>query len=153
TVVIHPLADHRREINIDRLGLRLVAPKEFMLVISYNPGYQSVLKDLKPSTRQRMIAIELRFPNPETEETILIQETGIDATHAHPRGDLAQPTRQLQHDGLPEVAPTRTLVSTALLIKDGVSPQEAAEAAVTGPLTDDPVAAKHLLEMMKVYMT
>jgi nitric oxide reductase NorQ protein len=153
TVVIHPLADHRRELNIDRLGVRLVAPKEFMLVISYNPGYQSVLKDLKPSTRQRMVAIELHFPNPETEEKILIQETGIDSVNAKRLVRLGQAIRQLAHEGLPEVASTRTLVSTALLIKDGVPPQEAAEAAVTGPLTDDPVAAKHLLEMMKVYMT
>lgn len=153
TVVIHPLADHRRELNVERLGLKLVAPPEFMLVMSYNPGYQSVLKDLKPSTRQRMVSIELTFPGPEIEEKILLQETGIDAEMAKRLVRLGQAIRQLQHEGLPEAASTRTLVSTALLIKDGVSPQDAAEAALTGPLTDDPVAAKHLLEMMKVYMS
>ncbi|MGQ0698862.1 MAG: CbbQ/NirQ/NorQ/GpvN family protein [Panacagrimonas sp.] len=153
TVVIHPLADHRRELNVERLGLKLLAPPEFMLVMSYNPGYQSVLKDLKPSTRQRMVSIELSFPGPEIEERILIQETGIDVDMAKRLVRLGQAIRQLQHEGLPEAASTRTLVSTALLIKDGVSPKDAAEAALTGPLTDDPVAAKHLLEMMKVYMS
>lgn len=153
TVVIHPLADHRRELNVERLGLKLVAPPEFMLVMSYNPGYQSVLKDLKPSTRQRMVSIELTFPGPEIEERILLQETGIDAEMARRLVRLGQAIRQLQHEGLPEAASTRTLVSTALLIKDGVSPRDAAEAALTGPLTDDPVAAKQLLEMMKVYMS
>jgi nitric oxide reductase NorQ protein len=152
TVVIHPLADHRRELNVERIGLQMVAPPEFMLVMSYNPGYQSVLKDLKPSTRQRMVSIELRFPDPEIEERILVQETEIDTDMARRLVRLGQAIRQLQHEGLPEAASTRTLVSTALLIKDGVPPREAAEAAITGPLTDDPVAAKHLLEMMKVYM-
>jgi nitric oxide reductase NorQ protein len=152
TVVIHPLADHRRELNIERLGQQLMAPPEFMLVVSYNPGYQSVLKDLKPSTRQRMVSIELRYPAPELEERILCQETGIDADMARRLVRLGQAIRQLQHEGLPEAASTRTLVSTALLIQDGVAPQDAAEAAITGPLTDDPVAARHLLELMKVYM-
>lgn len=152
TVVIHPLADHRRELNIDRIGLQMVAPPEFMLVMSYNPGYQSVLKDLKPSTRQRMVSIELRFPGPEIEEQILIQETGIDVETARKLVRLGQAIRQLQHEGLPEAASTRTLVSTALLIKDGVPAREAAEAAITGPLTDDPVASRQLLEMMKVYI-
>lgn len=152
TVVIHPLADHRRELNIERLGESLTAPPEFMLVMSYNPGYQSVLKDLKPSTRQRMVAIELNFPNAEIEERILIQETGIDSAVAQKLVRFGQAIRQLDHEGLPEVASTRTLVSTALLIKDGVPPLEAAHAAIAGPLTDDPVAARHLLEMTQVYM-
>ncbi|WP_428312968.1 CbbQ/NirQ/NorQ/GpvN family protein [Hydrocarboniphaga sp.] len=152
TVVIHPLADHRRELNIERLGEQLLAPAEFMLVMSYNPGYQSVLKDLKPSTRQRMVSIELSFPSADVEERILLQETGIDAEMARRLVRLGQAIRQLQHEGLPEAASTRTLVSTALLIKDGLLPQLAAEAAITGPLTDDPVAARHLLEMVKIYM-
>ena len=153
TVVIHPLADHRRELNVERLGLKLVAPPEFMLVLSYNPGYQSVLKDLKPSTRQRMVSIELTFPSADIEERILVQETGIDVDTARKLVRLAHAIRQLQHEGLPEAASTRTLVSTALLIRDGVSPRDAAAAAITGPLTDDPVATKHLVEMMKIYMS
>lgn len=152
TVVIHPLADHRRELNVERLGLKLVAPPEFMLVLSYNPGYQSVLKDLKPSTRQRMVSIELGFPGPEVEERILVQETGIDDAIARKLVRLGQAIRQLEHEGLPEAASTRTLVSTALLIRDGVPPLEAAQAAVTRPLTDDPAAARRLLEMARVYI-
>ncbi len=152
TVVIHPLADHRRELNIERLGVKLVAPPEFMLVMSYNPGYQSVLKDLKPSTRQRMVSIELQFPSAEIEQRILLQETGIDADTARRLVQLGQAIRKLQHEGLPEAASTRTLISTALLIKDGVPAMAAAEAALTGPLTDDPAASRHLLEMMKIYM-
>lgn len=152
TVVIHPLADHRRELNIERLGLMLTAPKEFMLILSYNPGYQSVLKDLKPSTRQRMISIELTFPKPEVEENIIIQETGIVADLARRLIHLAQAIRKLQHDGLPEAASTRTLISAALLIMDGVDLREAVEAAIMGPLTDDPVASRQLLEMVNIYM-
>jgi len=152
TVVIHPLADHRRELNIERLGEVLRAPPEFMLVLSYNPGYQSVLKDLKPSTRQRMVAIELGFPSADTEERILIQEAGVESATARQLVRLAQAIRALEHEGLPEVASTRTLISTALLIREGVSPIDAACAAVAGALTDDPVAVKQLLEMTKVYM-
>jgi nitric oxide reductase NorQ protein len=129
-----------------------MAPKEFMLVMSYNPGYQSVLKDLKPSTRQRMVSIELSFPKPDVEENILIQETGIDADLACQLIHLAQAIRKLQHDGLPEAASTRTLISAALLIKDGVELKEAVNAAITGPLTDDPVASRQLLEMVNIYM-
>jgi len=153
TVVIHPLADHRRELNIERLNQKLIAPREFMLVMYYNPGYQSVLKDLKPSMRQRMVSIELRFPGPEIEERILMQETGIEAGTARRLVRLGQAIRQLQNEGLQEAASTRTLISTALLIQDGVPIQEAAQAAITGPLTDDPVTAGHLLEMLKIYVS
>jgi nitric oxide reductase NorQ protein len=152
TVVIHPLADHRRELNIERLGERLIAPPEFMLVMSYNPGYQSVLKDLKPSTRQRMISIELTFPDPEIEERIIVQESAVDLPTARRLVSLAQAIRQLRHEGIPEAASTRCLVSAAMLVKHGLTMQEAAQAAITGALTDDPVASRHLFEMMKVYM-
>jgi nitric oxide reductase NorQ protein len=152
TVVIHPLADHRRELNIERLGLQLQAPSEFMLVMSYNPGYQSVLKDLKPSTRQRMVAIELGFPTPEVEERIVVQESGIEAGLARRLVQFAQAIRKLKHEGLPEAASTRTLVSAANLIRDGIAPLTAAEAAITGALTDDALASRQLVEMMKVYL-
>jgi nitric oxide reductase NorQ protein len=152
TVVIHPLADHRRELNIERLDEQLVAPPEFMLVVSYNPTYQSVLKDLKPSTRQRMVAIELGFPTAEIELKILLQETAITEDIAIRLVRLGQAIRQLDHEGLPEVASTRTLVSAALLICNGVTPLDAAAAAIAGALTDDPQAARQLLELSKVYM-
>jgi nitric oxide reductase NorQ protein len=152
-VVIHPLADHRRELNIERIGESLAAPKEFMLVLSYNPGYQSVLKDLKPSTRQRMVAIELNYPNAAIEERIVMQESQIDSEQARRLVRLGQAIRALQHDGLPEGASTRTLIATACLIKSGLAPSVAANAAIVGPLSDDPDAARKLREMTNVYMS
>jgi len=152
TVVIHPLADHRRELNIERLGESLIAPKEFMLVLSYNPGYQSVLKDLKPSTRQRMVAIELTYPNAAVEERILMQEASIDTLLAKRLVRLGQAIRALQNDGLPEGASTRTLIATARLIQSGIDPLLAADVCIAGPLSDDPAAAKNLREMARVYL-
>ncbi len=152
TVVIHPLADHRRELNIERLGETLSAPSSFMLVLSYNPGYQSVLKDLKPSTRQRMIAIELNYPNAEIEASILIQEAQIDHELAARLVRLGQAIRALGAEGLPEGASTRTLISTARLIKSGIAPGVAADVAMAAPLTDDPAAGRKLREMARVYM-
>jgi nitric oxide reductase NorQ protein len=152
TVVIHPLSDHRRELNIERLGESLTAPKEFMLVISYNPGYQSVLKDLKPSTRQRMVAIELGYPSAEIEEKIVMQEAQVDVDTARRLVRLGQAIRALKHDGLQEGASTRTLITTAKLIKTGVSSVLAADAAIAGPLSDDPSLGHHLREMAKVFM-
>ena len=152
TVVIHPLADHRRELNIERLGEHMLAPSEFMLVVSYNPGYQSVLKDLKPSTRQRMVGIELNYPKPEIELQILKNETGIDDETAERLVRIGQAIRQLDHEGLPEVSSTRTLISTALLIKAGIPLQLAAEASIASPLSDDPVATRQLIELVKAYV-
>jgi nitric oxide reductase NorQ protein len=152
TVVIHPLADHRRELNIERLGERLLAPPEFMLVLSYNPGYQSVLKDLKPSTRQRMVAIELTYPSPEVERRILEIEAGVDAEVADRLVRLGQAIRKLDHEGLPEVASTRALVSTAMLFKSGLSLREASEASIARALTDDPIATRQLLEMVQAFV-
>jgi nitric oxide reductase NorQ protein len=95
TVAIHALTDHRRQLFIDRLGQNLSAPPEFMLVVSYNPGYQSVLKELKPSTRQRIVAIELGFPPPEVELDVLIEETGVDPKIADDLIRLAGAIRRL----------------------------------------------------------
>lgn len=152
TVVIHPLADHRRELNIDRLGVALKAPPSFMLVLSYNPGYQSVLKDLKPSTRQRMIAIELNYPNADIEERVLMQEADVERGLARRLVRLGQAIRSLGEEGLLEGASTRTLISAARLIKSGVAPDVAADMAIVAPLTDDAAAGKKLREMARVYM-
>jgi nitric oxide reductase NorQ protein len=152
TVVIHPLADHRRELNIERLGEVLVAPPEFMLVVSYNPGYQSVLKDLKPSTRQRMVAIELNYPDAEIEARVIVQEAQIEAELAQKLVRLGRAIRGLEHEGLPEGASTRTLIAAARLIKDGLPPAIAADTAIAGPLTDDPAASENLRKMAAVYM-
>ena len=152
TVVIHPLADHRRELNIERLGELLVAPPQFMLVLSYNPGYQSVLKDLKPSTRQRMVAIELNYPSADIEERVLMQEARVERDLAARLVRLGQAIRALKDEGLAEGASTRTLISTARLIQSGIAPPVAAHVAMAAPLTDDPAAAQKLREMARVYM-
>jgi nitric oxide reductase NorQ protein len=152
TVVIHPLADHRRELNIERLAETLAAPPAFMLVLSYNPGYQSVLKDLKPSTRQRMIAIELDYPSADIEVRVLMQEARVERELAARLVRLGQAIRALKEEGLAEGASTRTLISTAQLIKSGVAPAVAAHVAMAAPLTDDPAAAQKLREMARVYM-
>ncbi|MEZ5170049.1 MAG: CbbQ/NirQ/NorQ/GpvN family protein [Acidimicrobiia bacterium] len=153
TVVLHPLADHRRELPLERRGETLRAADGFGLVVSYNPGYQSVLKDLKDSTRQRMISIELGFPPPEVEEKVVAHETGLDGTRPAELVALAQAIRKLESSGLREVASTRVLIAAGRLIAAGVPPREAATAAVTGPLTDDPGLETGLLEMVDAYVT
>jgi len=152
TVVLHPLADHRRQLPIDRLGVTLDAAPGFCLVVSYNPGYQSVLKDMKDSTRQRMVAIELDFPPPEVEEKIVAHEAGIDHDTAARLVRLAQAVRRLETAALREVASTRVLVAAARLTVDGLSLRDAARAAVAGPLTDDPMVTAGLFEMIDAYL-
>src|SRR6476620_12028383 len=130
TVVLHPLADHRRQLPIDRLGVTLAAAPGCGLVMSYNPGYQSVLKDLKDSTRQRMVAIEFDFPPTDVEEKVVAHEGGVDIEHAAQLVRLAQAIRRLETAGLREVASTRVLIATARLVADGLSMREAARAAI-----------------------
>lgn len=151
TVVIHPLADHRRILPIDRLGLTLEASPDFCLVLSYNPGYQSVLKDLKDSTRQRMVVIELGFPPPEIEEQVVAHETGVDTGTAAALVRLAQAIRRLEVPGLREVASTRTLVNAGALMAEGLAPAVAVRAAVAEPPTDDPGVRTGLLELIDLY--
>ena len=139
TVVIHPLSDHRRTLPIDRLGVTLEAALGFSLVVSYNPGYQSVLKDLKDSTRQRMVAIELDFPPADIEMKVVAEEAGVDLGVAESLVRLGGAIRRLETGGLREVASTRVLIAAARLVNAGVPMRDAARAAVTGPLTDDRV--------------
>lgn len=152
TVVLHPLADHRRQLPIDRLGITLDAAPGFGLVVSYNPGYQSVLKDLKDSTRQRMVAIEFGFPEPGVEERIVSYEAGIDHETTTQLIRFAQAIRRLETGGLREVASTRVLIAAGRLIVEGLGIREAARAAIAGPLTDDPSVTRGLLEMIDVYL-
>ena len=152
TVVLHPLADHRRQLPIERLGLTLDAAPGFCLVVSYNPGYQSVLKDLKDSTRQRMVAIEFGFPPAEVEEQIVAHEAGVDAGGAAALVRFGQALRRLDTAGLREVASTRVLIAAGRLIAEGLSPREAARAAVAGALTDDPAVTSGLVEMIDAYL-
>jgi nitric oxide reductase NorQ protein len=152
TVVLHPLADHRRQLQIERLGITLNAPREFCLVVSYNPGYQSILKDLKDSTRQRMAAIEFGFPAPEAEQKIVAHEAGLANDKAAELVRLGQAIRRLDTAGLREVASTRTLIAAGRLVAEGLSMREAARAAIAQPLTDDATVTRGLLEMIDVYL-
>jgi nitric oxide reductase NorQ protein len=152
TVVLHPLADHRRQLQIERLGITLNAPREFCLVVSYNPGYQSVLKDLKDSTRQRMTAIEFGFPAPDVEQKIVAHEAGLASDKAAELVRLGQAIRRLDSAGLREVASTRVLIAAGRLVADGLGMREAARAAIAGPLTDDATVTRGLLEMIDVYL-
>jgi nitric oxide reductase NorQ protein len=152
TVVLHPLADHRRQLPIDRLGVTVDAAPGFCLVVSYNPGYQSVLKDLKDSTRQRMVAIELDFPPPDVEEKVVAHEAGAEPGMAAQLVRLGQAMRRLDNAGLREVASTRVLIAAGRLVAEGLSMRDAARAAVAGPLTDDPVVTAGLFEMIDAYL-
>ena len=137
TVVIHPLADDRRVLPIEKLGELLEAPPEFCLAISYNPGYQSVLKDLKQSTRQRFVALEFDYPGAELETNILVKETGIAHGDAAKLVKFANMTRNLKGNGLEEGASTRLLVHAAKLMASGVAPVTSCHSAITQALTDD----------------
>lgn len=152
TVVLHPLADHRRELNIERLGESLLAPNNFMLVVSYNPGYQSILKDLKQSTRQRMVSVEMTYPTPEHEVSIVMRESGIDESNARDLVKLARAIRSLGKESLPEVASTRTLISCARLIEEGLTPRAAAVSAMLLPLCDDEQVTTDLNEIVAAYL-
>lgn len=136
-VVIHPLADDRRELPMEKLGQLLQAPDEFCLAISYNPGYQSVLKDLKQSTRQRFVALEFDYPAPDLERRIVASESGVDTGMAEKLVKFAQMTRNLKGSGLEEGASTRLLVHAGKLIASGVDPVVACRSAVAQAVTDD----------------
>ncbi len=138
TVVIHPLADDRRVLPMEKVGELLEAPSEFCLAISYNPGYQSVLKDLKQSTRQRFVALEFDYPGAVLEQTIVEKESGIDAARARQLVKFAHMTRNLKGQGLDEGASTRLLVHAAKLIVGGVDPVVSCRSAIAQALTDDP---------------
>ena len=153
TVVLHPLADYRRQLPIERTGETLDAAPGFGLVVSYNPGYQSVLKDLKDSTRQRMVAIEFGFPHGDVEEKVIACEAGVSQDQAVQLVQFGQAIRRLETAGLREVASTRVLIAAGRLIADGLPARAAARAAVAGPLTDDPTVTNGLIEMIDVYLS
>ncbi len=136
-VVLHPLTDNRRTLMIDRTGEELRAPPGFMLVASYNPGYQNVLKRMKPSTRQRFLAITFGFPDPETEIKVVVQESGLEPGRVAPLVRLGGHIRNLSGMDLEEGVSTRLLIYAATLIAGGMGVDKALEAAVIEPLTDD----------------
>ena len=138
TVVIHSLTDHRRILSLEKKNEVLTAHPDFQMVISYNPGYQSILKDLKESTKQRFGAIDFNFPMPELEAEIIVHESGVDAGMAAKLVKIAERSRNLKGHGLEEGASTRMLIHVGQLIKRGIPLGEACEVALVLPITDDP---------------
>lgn len=137
TVVIHPLTDHRRVLPIERKGELLRAHPDFLMVISFNPGYQSVIKDLKQSTRQRFVSVEFGYPDLETEARIVAHEGGVDLQTAERLVSLAGKIRGIRDHGLTEGAGTRLLIYASMLIGNGTPQRNACRAAISLPLTDD----------------
>jgi nitric oxide reductase NorQ protein len=138
TVVIHPLTDHRRVLPLEKKGELVEAHPDFQIVISYNPGYQSLMKDLKQSTKQRFAALDFDYPDEDTEAEIVAHEAGIDATMAKKLVNIAQRSRNLKGHGLDEGMSTRLLVYAGQLIGKGIDPEAACRMALVRPLTDDP---------------
>ena len=149
TVVLHPLADDRRTLHIERSGETLVAPPGFMLVVSYNPGYQNLLKSLKPSTRQRFVALALDYPAADIETDIVATEGGVPRAVAEQLVRLGQALRRLTEQDLEETASTRLLVMAARLVASGLDLQIAAQSAIVDALTDDADTAAALAEVIK----
>ena len=137
TVLIHPLTDHRRILPVEKRSELLQARDGFLLVISFNPGYQSALKDLKHSTRQRFIAIEFGYPSREIEAEIVAHESGVDHEHALSLAKLGEKIRNLREHGLSEGASTRLLIYAGRLIRSGIPPRRACQVAIVWSLTDD----------------
>jgi nitric oxide reductase NorQ protein len=138
TVVIHPLTDHRRTLPLDKKGELIEAHKDFQLVISYNPGYQSLMKDLKQSTKQRFGALDFDYPAEAIEIEIVSKESGVDVESAKKLVHIAQRARNLKGHGLDEGISTRLLVYAGQLINKGVDPKAACSMTMVTPLTDDP---------------
>lgn len=147
-VVLHPLADDRRLLPLERAGELVAAHPDFQLVISYNPGYQSLAKELKPSTRQRFVAIELDFPPPDVEAEIVARESGVPLGTAVSLVRVAQRIRPLRDRGLAEAPSTRLLVHAGRLVRAGLAPAVAARAALCAAVTDDPELEATLVEIV-----
>jgi nitric oxide reductase NorQ protein len=148
-VLIHPLTDHRRILPIDKKGEVLEAHRDFLLVISYNPGYQSVMKDLKQSTRQRFVSLEFDYPARDKEAQIIAHEAPIDMTTAMELATLGEKVRNLRAGGLSEGVSTRLLIYAAQLMTSGIAPRRACTAAISRSLTDDGEMRRALDEMVE----
>ena len=143
-VVIHPLTDSRRILPLDKKGEIVHAHPDFQLVVSYNPGYQSSAKDMKPSTRQRFAALEFDYPQAAVEAEIVAHEAQIETALAQTLVGIAQRSRVLKHHGLDEGISTRMLIYAGVLIRDGVAPRDSCDMTMTRALTDDPDMAAAL---------
>lgn len=152
TVVIHSLTDHRRRLTIEKKGQEIEAHDDFILVVSYNPGYQTVLKDLKPSTKQRFIAIHFDFPPEEIERRIVLNEApGIAPEIAYQLVTAGRKARLLKDHGLEEAASTRALVYAGNMINAGLDPVAACQVAMVNPITDDEELAEALMEVVHAH--
>lgn len=147
-VLIHPLTDDRRILPVEKLGILLNAPDDFMLVISYNPGYQSVLKDLKQSTRQRFLSLEFDYPPADAETKIVAHEGGIPEGTARDLVKIGEKVRNLKGHGLEEGVSTRLLVYAAQMIARGVDPVTACEISIASPITDDSELQRSIREIV-----
>lgn len=147
-VIIHPLTDDRRRLPVEKRGTILDAPPDFMLVVSYNPGYQSILKDLKQSTRQRFVALEFDYPPAELEAEIVAREGGVDAETARDLVVIGQKVRNLRGHGLEEGVSTRLLIYAAQLIARGIPAIAASEVALCSPITDDRELQRSIREII-----
>lgn len=151
TVVLHPLADDRRVLPLERTGEVIEAAPGFMLVVSYNPGYQNLLKGMKPSTRQRFVALRFEYPSVEIEQEILIKEAGADPHLAFKLVELAQALRRLEKNDLDEVASTRLLIYAAKMISSGMDPLEVCRCCLAEPLSDDIDTVNALMDVARIY--
>ncbi len=151
TVVLHPLSDHRRILPIERTGELLHAHPDFMLVISYNPGYQSMMKGLKPSTRQRFVGLSFDYPSLEHEVVIVCQESGLEKSIAQQLVKLAHELRRLKDYDLEEAASTRLLIYTGLMIESGLNIKEACQACLIEPLTDDDTTQQAIARLIDAH--
>lgn len=150
-VVLHPLSDYRRRLYVDRNDEELQAPPEFMMVVSFNPGYRRGIKELKPSTRQRFVALDFRYPPAEVEAEVVIAESGVDAAVARRLVVYAGKVRVLEELALAETVSTRLLVTAAQLIVAGLPPRQACQVAIVQPLTDDETAARTLQDLADLH--
>jgi len=152
TVLIHSLTDHRRILPIDKTGELVQAHPEFLLVISYNPGYQSVLKDLKPSTRQRFVSLEFDYPEVAQEAAIVAHETGVDDTTAERLAVIGERVRNLKQHGFEEGVSTRLLIYTGNLIATGIDPRRAAQVAIVTAISDDATVQQAVADIVDIIL-
>jgi len=152
TVLIHSLTDHRRMLPVEKLGETLDAHPDFLLVISYNPGYQSVLKDLKPSTRQRFVSLDFDYPDVERETRIVAHESGVDEASAERLCVVGERVRNLREHGFEEGVSTRLLIYAAKLITRGIEPRRACDLAIARGVTDDEEVVRAINEIVDVLL-
>jgi nitric oxide reductase NorQ protein len=149
-VVIHSLTDHRREIFLDRTGETIKAPDDFMLIVSYNPGYQRSLRELKPSTRQRFVGMSFGYPKEEDEVTIVCKESGVDEATARKLVGIGGKIRQLTELSLMESVSTRLLIAAGKLIASGIPPRLASISAIAWPLSDEEEATAAITQLIEI---